>query len=153
VVRSLHHLDGQRLGASADGRHAGEPVGDSLGAVAGTAMAGPTAMLQSVLRVDTVAHYPGGTNLNVTLTSGQATPECIEALVAGFFGEGGQEIQINVLDAATLRQAQADPASHGDLVVRVAGLCARFVELSRREQAELIARAEEAGPFAALRYT
>jgi len=142
VVRSLHHLDGRRIAASPDGRRAGQPVGDSLGAVAGTAGAGPTAMLASVLRIDTARHYPGGVNVNLTLGAAQATPELVAATAQAFFAQGGQELQINVLDAATLRRAQSEPQRHADLVVRVAGLCARFVELAALEQEELIARAE-----------
>jgi formate C-acetyltransferase len=65
-------------------------------------------------------------------------------LIETFFGAGGQELQISVLDAATLRAAQADPERHGDLVVRIAGFSGRFVDLSRTEQDELIERAEAA---------
>jgi len=63
-------------------------------------------------------------------------------LVETFFGEGGQELQVNCHDAGLLREAQRDPAGHGDLLVRVAGFNARFVDLSRQEQDELIERAE-----------
>ena len=101
-------------------------------------------MLRSVLGVDTVRHYAGGTNLNLTLPAGQATAEVVRATAEAFFGAGGQELQLAVLDAATLRQAQMEPERYGDLVVRVAGLSARFVELSPVEQNELIARAEVA---------
>jgi formate C-acetyltransferase len=68
----------------------------------------------------------------------------VTALIEGFFGQGGQELQINRLDASILRAAQADPTAHGDLVVRIAGFSARFVDLSAAEQNELIARAEAA---------
>ena len=67
-----------------------------------------------------------------------------ELLVETFFGDGGQELQISVLDAAKLRRAQQDRDRYRDLVVRVAGLNARFVELSAAEQEELIRRAEAA---------
>lgn len=143
VVRSLHHLDGRRLGATADGRQAAQPLCDSLGAECGTARGGPTAVLNSVLKIDTVRYYKGGTNLNLTLGP-EAGPDLVGALIRGFFGQGGQELQINRLDASVLRAAQADPAAYGDLVVRIAGFSARFVDLSAAEQAELIARAEAA---------
>ncbi|MEX0776920.1 MAG: pyruvate formate lyase family protein [Phycisphaeraceae bacterium] len=141
VVRSLHHVDGARIGASLDGRHAGTPVGDSLGGITGTMRQGPTAMLASVLKLDAARDFAGGTNLNLTLPPGQAQPAILEALIEGFFGDGGQELQISVLDAAQLREAQRHPERFCDLVIRVAGLNARFVELSRIEQDELIARA------------
>lgn len=142
VVRSLHHLDGRLIGASADGRLAGAPVGDSIGPVVNTTDGGPTAALSSVLKVDASKHYPGGYNLNITLPAGTTDKEVVCALAEGFLREGGQEIQINVLDPERLRAAQREPHKHRDIVVRVTGLSARFVELSRLEQDELIQRAD-----------
>jgi formate C-acetyltransferase len=143
VVRSLHHIDGKRIGATADGRAARQPVADSIGAVQGTARNGPTALLNSVLKIQSARWFGGIYNLNLTLPPGeQSRPEVIRWLAESFFVEGGQELQVNVLDAAVLRDAQAHPERHGGLVVRVAGLNARFVELSRLEQDELIRRAD-----------
>jgi formate C-acetyltransferase len=142
VVRSLHHVDGRRLGATPDGRRAGAPLADSIGAETGTAAAGPTGVLNSVLKLDAPRNYKGGYNLNVTLPSGGQDAGTVLALVEGFFGQGGQELQVNVLNAAVLRQAQACPERHGNLLVRVAGLSARFVDLPLVEQEELIRRAE-----------
>ena len=145
VVRSLHHVDGRRIAASPDGRRAWAPVAGSIGAQTGTARNGPTAILHSVLKLDAARCYRGGTNLNLTLAKRDATPEAILALVETFFGRGGQELQINCLDAATLRAAQQHPERHGDLVVRFAGFSFRFIDLAPAEQAELIARADAAG--------
>jgi pyruvate-formate lyase len=142
VVRSLHRLDGHRISASADGRYGGTPVGDSIGAVTGTARRGPTAILDSVLKLDAARYYRGGYNLNLTLDRTSTTPEVVGTLVEAFFGEGGQELQVSCYDAGLLREAQREPVGHGDLVVRVAGFNARFVDLSREEQDELIERAE-----------
>lgn len=144
VVRSLHHLDGRRLGPTPDGRVAGAPCADSIGAVCGTSTQGPTAMLLSVLRLDIAAWYRGGVNLNLTLPSQQAGPPILGPLIEAYFAQGGQELQLNVLDAGRLREAMAQPGRHGDLVVRIAGCSARFIELSRLEQEELIRRAEAA---------
>jgi len=144
VVRSLHHVDGRRIAASPDGRRAWAPVADSIGAETGTARSGPTAVLNSVLKLDAARCYRGGYNLNLTLAKRDATPEAILALVETFFGRGGQELQVNCLDVATLRAAQQDPERHGELVVRFAGFSFRFIDLAPAEQAELIARAEAA---------
>ncbi len=145
VVRSLHHLDGRRLGPTLDGREGGAPVGDSIGPVMGTQSNGPTAMLNSVLKLDAAQWFTGIYNLNLTLPAGaQAHPTVIRGLAEAFFHGGGQELQVNVLDANTLRKARVHPERYQGLVVRVAGLNARFVELSAEEQDELIRRAEMA---------
>jgi len=62
VIRSLHYFTGRRIGASPDGRLAGTPVADSIGAEMGTAMQGPTGVLNSVAKLDAAQNYRGGTN-------------------------------------------------------------------------------------------
>ena len=58
---------------------------------------------------------------------------------------GGQEIQFNVVNAATLKDAQANPENYKDLIIRVAGYSARFIELARDLQNDIIARTEHEG--------
>jgi len=145
VVRSLHHVDGRRIAASPDGRRAWTPVADSIGAETGTANQGPTGILNSVLKLDAASNYRGGYNLNLTFSDTDASPDRLRSVVETFFGEGGQEVQINCFSAETLRAAREDPGSYGDLVVRVAGFSTRFVDLAVAEQDELIERAERAG--------
>jgi len=149
VVRSLHHFDGKQIAASPDGRLAWTPVADSIGAETGTANAGPTGILNSAVKLNPGHNYRGGTNLNLTLPAAAwQRPEMqanLLSLVETYFAEGGQELQIAALDAATLRDAQAHPERHGDLLVRVAGFNTRFVDLAPVEQAELIRRAEAVG--------
>jgi formate C-acetyltransferase len=148
VIRSLHYMSGKHMAASPDGRRAGQPLADSIGAEVGTAHAGPTGVLNSVLKLDTPKNYRGGTNLNLTLPSATRNrPEMVDnlqSLVESFFAQGGQELQIASLNADVLRDAQAHPERHGDLVVRIAGFNARFVDLAPVEQEELIERAEAA---------
>jgi formate C-acetyltransferase len=144
VVRSLHHVDGRRIAASADGRHAWTPVADSIGAQTATAREGPTAILNSVLKLGAARNYRGGYNLNLTLAPSVAKPDVLLPLIEAFFGAGGQELQVGVLNAETLRAAQREPERYGDLVVRVAGFSGRFVDLSPIEQDELIERADAA---------
>ncbi|MFC1716352.1 pyruvate formate lyase family protein, partial [Candidatus Poribacteria bacterium] len=142
VVRSLHHVDGKRIAASPDGRYAWTPVADSIGAQTGTALAGPTAVLNSVLKLNAAQNYRGGYNLNLTLSKTNTTADMLLPLVETFFDGGGQELQINSFDADTLRAARENPGSYSDLLVRVAGFSTRFVDLSAAEQEELIERAE-----------
>ena len=144
VVRSLHHLDGAKMGASPDGRLAGQPIADSIGAQIGTARRGPTGVLNATAKLDVTRHFSGGTNLNLTLP-GDTEAENVLSLIQAFFENGGQELQINCMDPSTLRDAQEHPERYGELVVRVSGFSARFVDLNDIEQEELIKRAEAAG--------
>ena len=66
-------------------------------------------------------------------------------LVRSYFQMEGHHIQFNVVDAATLRAAQADPAQHRDLIVRVAGYSDYFCDLSTALQDEIIARTAHEG--------
>ena len=68
--------------------------------------------------------------------------EKLRAMVNVYFQKGGQELQINVVDTATLRAAQKDPDQYRDLVVRVAGFSEFFVNLTPDMQEEIIARTE-----------
>ena len=65
-------------------------------------------------------------------------------LVRGYFAMDGHHVQFNVVDADTLREAQADPDAHRDLIVRVAGYSDYFCDLSEALQEEIIERTEHA---------
>ena len=149
VVRSLHHLEGRRLGATPDGRLAGSPLADSIGPAPETACEGPTALLTSVSKLQPSRYWRGGYNLNLTLPASlwhdEFKLESLRALVDVFFRRGGQELQINVFDADVLRDAQVWPQKYPNLLVRIAGFNALFSHLSRLEQDELIRRAEAYG--------
>jgi formate C-acetyltransferase len=60
-----------------------------------------------------------------------------------YFENGGMEVQYNVVDTETLRAAQKSPEEYRDLVVRIAGYSAYFVELGRDLQNDIIARTEQ----------
>lgn len=147
VVRSLHHLEGSRTGATPDGRLAGEPLADSIGGVEGSATRGPTALLASVCKLQPARHWRGGYNMNLTLPRAiwedALLNNVLVSMVDGFFSGGGQELQIASLSAERLHDAQIHPERHSDLMVRVAGFNARFIDLSRLEQDEVIRRAEQ----------
>lgn len=148
VVRSLHHLEGKEIGATPDGRLAGEPLADSVGAQLGTARNGVTALLTSVWKMNPSEYWTGGYNFNLTLPlarwKDQPDQEALRSMVDVFFAGGGQELQINSLDPAVLREARDHPALYPDLIVRIAGFNARYIDLSSLEQNELIQRAEVA---------
>ena len=136
---------GQWVGALPSGRNAKTPLTDGIGATGGTDVNGPTALLKSVSRIPH-ARYTQGTQLNMKFE-----PEMLK-------GENGiahgmnmiktmsmldvYHAQINCVDRDTLVDAQVHPKEHRDLLIRVAGYTAFFVELSKETQDEIIGRTE-----------
>lgn len=129
---------GSCVGATPDGRKAGTPEADSLAAVNGKAMKGPTAMLSSASCYEQKDIYGMAvTNLSVARNY---SPKILRALVEGYFAMGGTQLQITVADKETLLEARKDPDSHRDLVVRVGGYSDYFCRLSDELKDAVIAR-------------
>jgi len=139
----VHVLDGLYLGATPDGRLAGDPVSNGISPVNGTERSGPTAVLHSASRAAS-APLSDGTALNMRLSpqliDSRENMEKLASLVKGYFAIGGRHVQFNVVDTETLLDAQAHPERYPDLVVRVSGYCAYFTDLGRPVQDDIIAR-------------
>ena len=139
----MHVLEGALLGATPDGRRSGEPISNSLSPSNGSERAGPTGVFNSVagLPHDRVSN---GSALNIkllpSLLAGDRGRDNFVALVRGYFDRGGMEVQCNVVDDATLRDAQRHPDRYRGLVVRVSGYSAFFTDLGPAIQDEIIAR-------------
>jgi formate C-acetyltransferase len=136
-------LFGLMTGATPDGRSAGVPLADGISPVQQMDKNGPTAVVRSVAAIDQ-SKFANGTLLNMKFS-----PSCMNGsdgiiklsqLVQTYFDLGGMELQINVISAETLRDAQKRPEEYKDLVVRVAGFSAYFVELHITGQNDLISR-------------
>lgn len=143
---SAHVPMGANVGATPDGRRAGEPLADGgLSPSAGRDLKGPTAVLNSVAKAN-LALASNGTLLNMkflpSFFEGDSALAKFVTLLRGFCRLHIPHVQFNVVSAETLRQAQSDPAAFRGLVVRVAGYSAYFVELDRKLQDEIIRRTE-----------
>ena len=141
---SAHVPMGQNVGASADGRHAKDPLADGgVSAMYGRDTQGPTALLQSVSRLPFVK-ASNGTLLNMKfLPQFFKTKEGIHKftlLLRAVCELGISHIQFNVLNEKDLRAAQKNPEQYRSLTVRVAGYTAYFTELAHDLQDEIIAR-------------
>lgn len=136
---------GEMVGATPDGRRANAPVGDSAGAYQGRDCSGPTALLRSMTRVP---HYlaPGTLVHNIRFTKRLFNdPEArrqLKSLVRTYFGLGGMQIQINVVDQAILQDALEHPERHRDLIVRMGGYSEYFHNLTRELQLSVLERTE-----------
>jgi formate C-acetyltransferase len=141
---TCHVYFGEVCGASADGRRAGQPVSEGISPVQGADRHGPTAVMKSASKMDHVK--TGGTLLNMKFTpdllQGDEGIDRLHSLVRSYFKLDGHHVQFNVVTADALRRAQADPASHRDLIVRVAGYSDYFCDLSAALQDEIIHRTE-----------
>ena len=143
---SAHVPLGAVVGATPDGRRAGEQLADGgLSPMAGRDQHGPTASLLSVSKLDNFLNS-NGSLLNVKFSpstlAGEDGLQKLMAYLRSFSKLGIQHIQFNVVDRKTLLDAQAHPEKHKNLVVRVAGYSALFVELSKAIQDDIINRTE-----------
>ena len=137
---------GQVTPATPDGRLAGTPLAGSVAASSGAERQGPTATLNSILKLDAAHSWQGGYNVNMRfqrhVLADPGSRAKVAAMLASYFKRGGQEMQINSVDTSTLREAQKHPEQYRDLVVRVAGFRDFFVNLTQDLQEEIIARTE-----------
>ncbi|WP_302828204.1 choline trimethylamine-lyase [Enterococcus raffinosus] len=134
---------GQLTGASANGRKAWTPLSDGISPTQGADYKGPTAIIKSISKMSNDSMNIGMVH-NFKIMSGLLdTPEGEESLItllktACHLGNG--EMQFNYLDNNTLIEAQKHPEQYRDLIVRVAGYSAFFVELCKDVQDEIISR-------------
>lgn len=134
---------GQVTGALPDGRKAGEPFCDASSPMMGRDIHGPTATVKSVASmVDEKLHEGALYNLRFDPkgVQGENGLKIIEGVIKTYFDDGGQHIQINVVDNETLRKAQQNPENYKGLMVRVAGYMAYFTELDKSAQDTIIYR-------------
>jgi formate C-acetyltransferase len=132
-----------RTAATPDGRKRGSFLANGVAAVQGADRAGPTAAARSVgsLGLEVV---PNGDSHTITLSPSLVRDEehldKLAAFLRGYLREGGTALQINMVDPDTLREAQKYPEAYRNLLVRVTGYNAYFVDLGRELQDEIIAR-------------
>lgn len=133
--------------ASPDGRRKGEPLSDSVAPSCYAEPLGPTATHRSVTKAIDSLRTPNGITFNQKLgESNLLSPREISKwadLVRTFIENGGQSVQYSVVNRDALVDAQQHPEKYQDLIVRVGGYSARFVDLSKEVQDTVIARTEQ----------
>ncbi|MBT6148170.1 MAG: hypothetical protein HOH74_22235 [Gemmatimonadetes bacterium] len=134
---------GHTLGATPDGRSAGEPLAYSLSAHQGRDVQGVTALLNSIARLPH-RRAAGATaaivELDPALVEGEAGVERLAQLIHTAMELGVGQLQWNVCTVERLLQAQDDPEHYGNLTVRVAGYSQKFNLIPRELQDHIIAR-------------
>lgn len=126
--------------ASADGRLAGDALANANNPAGGTDTHGLTAMLNSLVRLKTDIHAGSVQNIKFSKEMFQKHYPQTRAALDVYFENGGSQIMINVLGRKDLEEALKHPEQYQNLIVRVGGFCARFVELSADVQKEVMSR-------------
>ncbi len=132
-----------RVGATAEGRRQGEAFSANLAPSPGALVRGPISVLQSFAKIDYRRTCNGGPitmELSDTVFQDADTLRKTAMLVRAFAQLGGQQLQLNALNAATLLDAKAHPERHKNLIVRVWGWSGYFCELAPEYQDQIIAR-------------
>lgn len=143
---SINVAMGGATGATPDGRKAKTPLADGVSPTAGMDQNGPTAVMNSVAKLD---HFiaSNGTLLNQkfhpSVLQGEQGLNNLMNLIRGYFEKKGMHVQFNVVSKELLLKAQKNPGEYRNLVVRVAGYSAQFVTLDKSVQDDIINRTEQ----------
>lgn len=148
LSQSYNIWQGRRSGATPDGRRAFDPLADNASPTVGYDQNGPTSAVMSVAKIDQLL-VNSGTLLNQkfdpAIIKGEKGYEILDTVIKTYFDNNGEHIQINVVDVDTLRKAQKEPDKYRNLMVRVAGYSAYFVELDKAVQENIINRTTHTG--------
>jgi trans-4-hydroxy-L-proline dehydratase len=138
----LYNMEmGRFIGATPDGRLAGEPISSDHLPVSGRKRA-PTETLNAMAYLPHYRTCSGGTTYPISrnLFKGHSGAGLLEALIESYFKQGGVEVHFIFADAALLEDAVKNPQKHRDLLVRVTGFSEYFVRLLPEVQQEIIRR-------------
>ncbi len=131
---------GLQTDASPDGRLKGMYMNPANNPQGGAAKSGPTACLNSLAKFDASLHAGSVQNMKFTPRMMSEDAPKVKALWRTYFKNGGPQLMVTVVDRGTLEDAMVHPEKYPDLLVRVAGYSAVFVDLDREVQKELLSR-------------
>ncbi|NOZ23321.1 MAG: hypothetical protein GXP25_19785 [Planctomycetes bacterium] len=139
-----HIRNGAAIGATPDGRHAGEPTSENTSPTPGVCKHGLTAMLRSVAKLPLDKINSGALNIRISpgMVKGEEGLEKLCSLLRTYFDLGGLQAQLSLVDTDELRAAQQKPEQYRDLMVRITGYSAVFIDMSETAQNEIIRRQE-----------
>ncbi|MFW9767233.1 MAG: glycyl radical protein [Candidatus Thorarchaeota archaeon] len=140
---TTHVAFGLFTGALPSGRLPSTPLSNGVSPVILAPSKGLTAVLNSVTSIDYTL-YPNGVAftlaLDPTFVEGKDGSKSLISILKSYVELGGMHIQFNLIDPETLLEAQTNPSSYRNLLVRVAGYSAYFVDLGETVQNEIIGR-------------
>jgi len=139
-----HRGFGRDLGATPDGRRAGEPLSENMSPSPGSCTDGLSSMLQSLAKLPFEGIQSGVLNIRIDpkTVAGEEGLAKLAATLRTYFDMGGLQCQLSFANVDELRAAQQNPETHRDLMVRITGYSAVFVDMAEHAQDEFIRRAE-----------
>ncbi len=143
IVNINNHMNvglGAQTGASADGRRSRAPLANGNTPTAGNDTHGVTAFLNSIVKPDVSLHAGYTQNMKFSKSTFREERPKVEALLNTYFANGGAQAMLTVVGRGDMEAALQTPEKYRDLIVRVGGFSARFVELTPEIQRDLIAR-------------
>ncbi len=145
MAANTNNIDaGHIIGATPEGRRHGEPLSDASSPTYGRDTHGPTATINSVTRPDYTAVACGSVvnqKFSPEMFSDENRPR-LAALLRVYFAKGGQEMQINATSRRVLKDAMEHPEKYPDMVVRVSGFSAVYINLRREVQLDILNRTQ-----------
>jgi formate C-acetyltransferase len=146
IASNVNNIGGGKIvGASPDGRKAGEPLSDASSPYFGRDHNGPTAVMRSISRLP-YRLCPGGSVVNMKVDpksiEGEEGIDALASLIITCFKLGGSELQFNTTDRETLVAAMENPEHYENLVVRVSGFSYNYTWLDKEVQRDILARTE-----------
>lgn len=140
INNSANTLMGRWTGASADGRKSGRPMANGNNPTGGQDKKGITAMLNSLVKLDCSIHAGAVQNMKFSPELFTTHKKKLKALLDTYFENGGAQAMITVVNRGDLEKAMEEPEKYHHIFVRVGGFSARFVELDRDVQEEILSR-------------
>ena len=137
----LWHAD--EIGASPDGRRKGESFGTNFSASLFARIKGPFSVIKSFSKPDFTEATNGGPltlEFASSMFEGEDAVKKVAMLVKTYVDMGGHQLQLNAVNTKLMEDAQAHPERHRQLVVRIWGWSAYFVELDKEYQDHVMRR-------------
>ncbi|NQW16905.1 MAG: hypothetical protein HQ478_05400 [Chloroflexi bacterium] len=142
---SWYSMIGKEVGASADGRYAGEPIAPNFSPAPGTDISGPTSAINSYVKMR-VTDLAAGAPLDLRFSSsglkGDTGTDRLAGLIRAFIAMRGNMLTVTVTDVNELKAAMEEPEKYRHLRVRMGGWSAYFVMLGREQQLLHIGKVE-----------
>jgi pyruvate-formate lyase len=143
IINNNHNtLWGKETSASADGRKNGEPLAPGNSAAAGADKSGLSALLNSQAKPDPTIHAGAVHNVKLSANFPKKNRNLYHSLFRSYFKKGGTQTMVTVTSRADLEAALETPEKYSNLLVRVGGFSARFIDLDKPTQMEILSRTE-----------